>query len=65
MEIIRYCSDMIADNKDTELYILSDDVIAFVICERYSEESLLGSFSFLEKTEGDVYRLKTVIDFNC
>jgi len=64
-EIIRYCSDILAENRDTELYILSDSVIAFVICERYSEESLLGSFSFLEKTDGGAYRIKTVIDFNC
>lgn len=64
-EIIKYCSDMLAGNRDAEIYILSDNVIAFVMCERYSEESLLGSFSFFEKTGDDVYQVRTVIDFNC
>ena len=64
MEIIRYGSAMLAENRDTELFLLSDTMIAFVMCERYSEYSLLGSFSFLERV-GDVYLLRTVIDFNC
>ena len=65
IEIIQYCSEMLADNRDTELFILSDDVVAFVVCERYSEDSLLGSFSFLEKTSNGAYLLRTMIDFNC
>lgn len=56
---------MVAKGKDTELYVLFDNVIAFVMCERYSHDSLFGSFSSLEKGVDDVYRLKTVIDFNC
>lgn len=63
-KIVRYCAGILDENSNGGLYILSDKVIAFSMCERYSEDSLLGTVAFFEK-DGDSYKLRTVIDFNC